>query len=64
MDWTRLIGYGPYVWGAYGAVALALVLELASLKLSRRQTGDALRDAQLLDQLARRERAQTKAGSP
>jgi heme exporter protein D len=62
MDLAKLVDYGPYVWGAYATCALALVGELVSLRLLRRHTGEALRDAQLLDALARQERAAARGG--
>jgi heme exporter protein D len=36
-EFLSMGGYGPYVWGSFGVVALALVIELVSLKLRLRQ---------------------------
>ena len=33
----RMGGYGFFVWGSYGALALAILVELAALKRRRRQ---------------------------
>jgi heme exporter protein D len=62
-DWSTLAGYGPYVWGAYGVVALAVAAELLGLRLLRRHTGDALREARLLEELKRRERHSARGAS-
>jgi len=32
MDFLNMGGYGFYVWSAYGVTALAIVVELASLR--------------------------------
>jgi heme exporter protein D len=58
MDWSKLADYGPYVWGAYAVVALALLGELIGLGIERRKIAGVLREARLLQQLAERERAQ------
>ena len=39
-------GYGPYVWGAYGMLAVALTVEVWLL---RRRRADALREARRPD---------------
>ena len=36
-DFLAMGGYGRYVWGSFGVVALALVIELAGLKARLRQ---------------------------
>ncbi|HTP98844.1 MAG TPA: heme exporter protein CcmD [Casimicrobiaceae bacterium] len=36
MDFLNMGGYGFYVWGAYGVTALAIVVELASLRARAR----------------------------
>lgn len=36
MDFFAMGGYGFYVWGAYGVTALALVLEVTSLRARSR----------------------------
>jgi heme exporter protein D len=38
-------GYGLYVWGAFGVVALALALELLSLRSLRRAAWASVRSA-------------------
>jgi heme exporter protein D len=35
-------GYGLYVWGSYGVVALALILEVWGARNARRRTVDML----------------------
>jgi len=64
MDWSKLAGYGPYVWGAYGIVALTLGSELLGLRLLKRQTEASLRDAQLVAELAEAERGATPRDTP
>ena len=32
MEFLSMGGYGFYVWGAYGVTALAVILEVASLR--------------------------------
>ena len=32
MDFLNMGGYGFYVWGAYGVAALAIVLEVVSVR--------------------------------
>ena len=56
MDFTRLLGFGPYVWGAYGVFALALVAELWALSTERRALERRLAEARLVAELASRER--------
>ncbi len=36
-DFLRMGGYGPYVWGSFGAALLAIVLELVQLSQRRRR---------------------------
>ena len=36
MEFLSMGGYGFYVWGAYGVTALAIVIEIASLRARRR----------------------------
>jgi heme exporter protein D len=36
MDFLNMGGYGFYVWSAYGVTALAIVVELASLRARAR----------------------------
>lgn len=55
MDFSKLLHYGPYVWGAYGIFALALLVELWTLRAGRRAARARLDEARLLAQLARRE---------
>ena len=35
-DFLEMGGYGPYVWGAFGMVALVLVAELWTLRQRRK----------------------------
>ena len=47
LHWTNLAdflamgGYGPYVWGSFGVVALAVGIELWALRQSRLALGSA-----------------------
>ena len=54
----RLIGYGPYVWGAYALFGLALMVELWVLRAGRRATLRRVAEVRLLAELATRERGQ------
>lgn len=36
-EFLAMGGYGRYVWGSFGVVALALVIEVVGLKLRLRQ---------------------------
>jgi heme exporter protein D len=42
-DFLRMGGYAWYVWMAYGAVALALVVEIGAVRTRRRRAFDELR---------------------
>jgi heme exporter protein D len=35
-DFLAMGGYGPYVWGSFGVVALAVVIELFALRQRRK----------------------------
>lgn len=41
IDYLAMNGYGGYVWGSFGATALALLFEQLSLRARRRQAGGA-----------------------
>lgn len=56
MNLAEMARFGPYVWGAYGLVALALLIEVLSLRIVRRQIGARLRQSRALAELTRRER--------
>ena len=36
MDYLSMGGYGFYVWGAYGVAALAIVIEIVSVRARAR----------------------------
>ena len=36
---VKMGGHAVYVWGAFGATALALVLDIASVRAPRRRAG-------------------------
>jgi heme exporter protein D len=36
-EWLAMGGYGAYVWGSYGAAAVAVVAELIALAARRRR---------------------------
>ena len=40
-DYLAMGGYGRYVWGSFGVVALALAIELAAIRQRLRQAGEA-----------------------
>lgn len=44
-DWLKMGGYGLYVWGSYGMLALAIVVELWSLGRHRRRAALAIEQA-------------------
>ncbi|MGE5089158.1 MAG: heme exporter protein CcmD [Candidatus Levyibacteriota bacterium] len=48
-DFFAMGGYGWYVWMSYGAAAVAVVVEIAALRLRRRQAFDGARIAQESD---------------
>jgi heme exporter protein D len=35
-DFLAMGGYGPYVWGSFGVVALCIVIELVALRRRRK----------------------------
>jgi heme exporter protein D len=35
-DFLAMGGYGPYVWGSFGVVALAILVELVTLRQQRK----------------------------
>ena len=37
MDYLAMGGYGFYVWGSYGVAALALLIEVLSVRTRRRR---------------------------
>ena len=55
MNLAEMAQFGPYVWGAYGLFALALLIEIISLRIARRQIGAQLRQSRALTELMRRE---------
>lgn len=54
-DFWAMGGYGLYVWGSYGAVVLALLIEIILLRRGRSQT---------LQRLKRMRRWEDEPGNP
>jgi len=50
-DFLAMGGYGLYVWGSFGACALALALEPLLVSRRRRQVLQSLRQRALADRL-------------
>jgi heme exporter protein D len=38
MQWLAMGGYSPYIWSAYGLVAVVLVITIFGLRLQRLRT--------------------------
>ncbi len=43
-DWLAMGGYGYFVWSSYGALALAIAIELWQLRRRRAQARERLRE--------------------
>lgn len=43
IEWLSMGGYGFYVWGSYGVLALAIAIELWQLRRRRASARDSLR---------------------
>ena len=43
MEFLSMGGYGFYVWGAYGVAALAIVIEIASVRARARAAAKLMR---------------------
>jgi heme exporter protein D len=44
-DWLAMGGYGFYVWSSYGALALAIAIELWLLRRRRAQAHERVRQS-------------------
>jgi heme exporter protein D len=49
-EFFNMGGYALYVWGSYGALALAIAVELYTLRLQRRATQARLLESKLMDE--------------
>jgi heme exporter protein CcmD len=45
IEWLKMGGYGFYVWSSYGALALAVAVELWALGRRRRNARELVRQA-------------------